>query len=421
MCRGPRHTVWLCSTILPAVCRRLGRQYDMWIPWVSRLLEEYRSTSDDRISVVTASAHGPIDFTENGIRYVVVRKPRRLSHWFGDSTPLDELAACLQGLSPDLIHIHGTESSLGLVPSMLAAPRAVAVGLQGLMSECQHHALGGIPPREIIKSDSIIDTLRSSGMYGVARSWQRAAIIEKQIILRNSHFLGRTAWDKAIIKKLNPSAHYHHVGEILRGEFTSGSWVLQNTLPFSIFFGNAGGPHKGAHTTIKALKILKARFPHVRFRIGGRVDPMRGYGKYLNNLALSEGVRDKIEFVGFLSAKQVADELRRAAVFVSASLVENSPNSVAEAMLVGTPIVATAVGGVPEMLDNGRAGLLVPPNDPSAMATAIEEVLLSPGSTEARSRRGVMVALKRHCPKQIIVQLREAYDGCCAVPVEARN
>jgi glycosyltransferase involved in cell wall biosynthesis len=421
MCSSPRHTVWLCSTILPAVSRRLGRPYEMWIPWVSRLLEEYRSRSEDKISIVTASAHGPIDFTEDGIRYIVVRKPRRLFHWFGDSTPLDKLTHCLHGLNPDLIHVHGTESSLGLVPSMLGARKPVVVGLQGLMNECQHHALGGIPLREIIKSDTLVDTLRSSGMYGLARSWQRAAIIEKEIILKNSHFLGRTTWDKTIIKNFNPSAHYYHVGEILRVEFTASSWLRQNSMPLSIFFGNAGGAHKGAHTTIRALKILKNRFPKVRFRIGGRVNPMQGYGKYLNTLAVSEGVRDNIEFLGFLSGEQVADELRRATIFVSASFVENSPNSVAEAMLVGTPIVSTAVGGVPEMLDNGKAGLLVPPNDPIAMATAIEGILLRPETTEARCRWGVALALKRHSPKQIIGQLREAYNSCYEGPTESRS
>jgi glycosyltransferase involved in cell wall biosynthesis len=65
-------------------------------------------------------------------------------------------------------------------------------------------------------------------------------------------------------------------------------------------------------------------------------------------------------------------------VFAFPSRLEGSPNAVLEAMATGLPIVATSIGGVVDLLDRGRAGLLVPPDDPAALAEALDQLILDP-------------------------------------------
>jgi starch synthase len=91
---------------------------------------------------------------------------------------------------------------------------------------------------------------------------------------------------------------------------------------------------------------------------------------------------DEAEFLGRVGRDEVLDLLTRCTVFCLPSHWEGSPLSVLEAMAVGTPIVASAVGDVPELLDHGAAGIVVPAHNPGALAGALESVLRDP--TEAR-------------------------------------
>jgi glycosyltransferase involved in cell wall biosynthesis len=100
---------------------------------------------------------------------------------------------------------------------------------------------------------------------------------------------------------------------------------------------------------------------------------------------------NEVDFLGRLPRSEVLDLLRRCTVFCLPSHWEGSPLSVLEAMAVGAPVVASAVGDIPEMLDQGTAGIVVPAHDPGALADALERVLRDPKeasriSTAARAR-----------------------------------
>jgi glycosyltransferase involved in cell wall biosynthesis len=83
----------------------------------------------------------------------------------------------------------------------------------------------------------------------------------------------------------------------------------------------------------------------------------------------------RVRFAGALPRDQVLAHLAGARAAVLSSAWENLPHAAVEALAVGTPVVSTAVGGVPEVVHDRRNGLLVPPNDPAALAAALREVL----------------------------------------------
>jgi glycosyltransferase involved in cell wall biosynthesis len=131
---------------------------------------------------------------------------------------------------------------------------------------------------------------------------------------------------------------------------------------------------KGIENFLEATAILKPRYPHARFLIVGETAPSdRPYLTELTDLAERLGVADRVTFTGLRS--DVPAVLGCADVAVMPSLNEALSNVLLESMAAGAPVVATRVGGTPEALHDGETGLLVPPGDSQAIATAVMRLL----------------------------------------------
>ena len=95
----------------------------------------------------------------------------------------------------------------------------------------------------------------------------------------------------------------------------------------------------------------------------------------LETMVAARGLGERVHFAGALPRDEVLARLAGARAAVLSSAWENLPHAAVEALSVGTPVVSTAVGGVPEVVRDGENGLLVPPNDPTALAAALRRVL----------------------------------------------
>lgn len=125
--------------------------------------------------------------------------------------------------------------------------------------------------------------------------------------------------------------------------------------------------------------------------------------------ALAAGLDAPVEFAGRVSFEALKAAYTAADVFVSSSAVDNQPNTLLEASTQGLPIVATAVGGVPEMVHDGVDALLAPPDDPDALAQAIVRLLTEPGLAQRLSRAAIANA-GRFTWDAVRPQMAEAYD-----------
>lgn len=144
-------------------------------------------------------------------------------------------------------------------------------------------------------------------------------------------------------------------------------------------------PPKDFNTLLEAVAIAKRHIDDISLFIAGDGSLRAAIEEQARQL----GILDRVFLLGYVS--NVASFLKRIDVFVLSSLSEGMPISVLEAMCMERPIVATDVGSNSMMLDNGRCGLLVQPNDPHAMAVAIVELLTNPNRAQqlaynARSR-----------------------------------
>jgi len=110
--------------------------------------------------------------------------------------------------------------------------------------------------------------------------------------------------------------------------------------------------------------------------------PLRGR---LERLAEKSGVADRVEFAGRIESR---DFFRRVHALVQPSRIENMPLSVLEAMAWGRPVLATAVGGVPELVEDGATGTLVKRGDAAGLAAAMAAALASPGRAREMGAAG---------------------------------
>jgi len=148
---------------------------------------------------------------------------------------------------------------------------------------------------------------------------------------------------------------------------------------FAIFSCSRLNRGKGHDTLIRSVARLRDCGITVRLRIAGEDDSgtgscRKGLEQLINELALNE----QVKLLGALPEEAVRDELEGAHVFALASRNEAIGVATMEAMAMALPVVATNVGGVPELVDHGKNGLLVQPDEPRQLADALAAIALHP-------------------------------------------
>src|SRR5690606_16898625 len=134
-------------------------------------------------------------------------------------------------------------------------------------------------------------------------------------------------------------------------------------------------PEKGIEFLIEAVRQLVARHD-VRLVVAGARDKYPDYQAKLDNAVRRHSLHGRIEWVGYCNHQQVRQLMRASDLFAFPSLSEGTPRVLLEARANSLPVVATKVGGVPDSVDDGVDGLLVPPRDSTAMAEALERLIL---------------------------------------------
>jgi glycosyltransferase involved in cell wall biosynthesis len=112
-------------------------------------------------------------------------------------------------------------------------------------------------------------------------------------------------------------------------------------------------------------------------------------------------LQNDISLIGSQTEEEVARELSGASLFVHPSFMDNSPNSICEAMLLGVPVVATCCGGVSSLISHGETGLLVPPGDAEVLADTIAGVLSDPREALRMADNARRIAARRHDPQRV--------------------
>ncbi len=171
-----------------------------------------------------------------------------------------------------------------------------------------------------------------------------------------------------------------------------------------ILFLGLVGERKGVFDLLKAFALARADNSEIELTIGGA-----GAIERARSEAQRLGVAGHVDFRGWVGPQEREALLARADIFALPSRNEGLPMSVLEAMARGLPVIATPVGGLPELIEDGVNGILVPPGDAEALARAILKLAGDQASREALGRAARETILARHSAGVVLPALEEVY------------
>lgn len=269
---------------------------------------------------------------------------------------------------PDVVHIHGSEFTHGLAYVNSCGNKNVVVSIQGLRKAYAPYYLSGIKFKELISSYTFHDFIRGCGLISGRSMFEKLGELETDLFSKVNHIIGRTSWDKAHAWAFNDKAHYYLCNETLRDSFySSKKWAYDSCKKHTIFLSQGGKPIKGLHLFLKALPSVIKHYPDTQVRIAGEditrskesfaLLKITGYGLLVKKIIKKFNLAPHIQFLGNLDEKEMVSEYLNANLFVMPSTIENSPNSLGEAQILGTPHIAAYVGGACDMMIGNEANL----------------------------------------------------------------
>ncbi len=314
---------------------------------------------------------------------------------------------------PDIIHVHGTESFYGLLATDPSLRTPIVASLQGLVgpSSAWPAYFGERSLLDVLRLQRGLELLTFRGLLPAYMRFCRAAVREVNILSRLHFVMGRTRWDRDYALSINPALAYFHVGELLREPFWNGVWRIDTCKPHSIVFTNAGHPRKGIESLLAAFESVSRKYSDATLVVAGQLG---GYGGYAKHVRAEAAKLRNVVLSGALPPPDLARTLLSSHVFVNPSLIDNSPNSVCEAQLVGMPVVSTATGGSASLVENGRTGLTCSVGDSASIAERILEIWANPELAKSLGTAAREEARTRHSAETVMGQLMNAYQTILA-------
>ena len=340
----------------------------------------------------------------------------------GNADAKSDFASIIRKTKPDTIVVFGTENAYTLqaleVCNEMGALDRVVVFAQGLCCVCARHYAEGVPER-IIGRYTLRDMLRRQNIKKERDSLQSRAVIEKKALEITHHFIGRTTMDQAVLRKYNLSANYYKCNDILRNSFYNGQWKYDDCIKHRIFVSQYYYPIKGFHYLLEAISGLIGKYPDIKIAAAG-YNPIQkplpqkelkdsSYIRYIKSLIKKYGLQDHIELLGELSEERMKEEYLKAHVFVMPSTIENSPNSLAEAMMLGVPTIASDVGGVTDFAKHNEEAYIYPSSATYLLAQYIDKVFCNSENAVLLGRKGQERAKIEYDKEKNIAQLVQVF------------
>lgn len=404
--------LWTINTPPPTIAKAFQVKSMHAISWVEAMSEALQNDPDIQLAIAAPANIQKVECMKiHGIMYYLIPQNGHLKNYWEE---------VLTSFLPDVIHVYGTESRSNYeLVTNCADKYNIVISLQGLLSEYYKHYYAGLSLWEIIRFTTIADIVFQNGIISGKRKFKKGAVHEAKMLQSVTFVEGRSDWDKNIACNLNHHLRYFHCARMIRQPFYAAEWLADRCEKHSIFIHQGNYPIKGLHFVLKAVSTLTADFPDIKIYISGNNFTKKngikdrlvssGYHNYISHLIAKYKLKSNIVFTGYLDAEQLATMLEKVNLCVNSSAIENMPNSVVEAMLVGTPCIASRVGGTPEMLAYGEYGLLYDYDNTAMLANCIRDVFENEEDAKKRAGQSRIAAHKKHDPESLIKTLKQIY------------
>ena len=370
-----RKILWITNCEPSYAAKHFGRDSlsGQWIDYSSRLL----APSGEYSLNILGLGHAYDGTIVDGINCM----------GFEMSSAKESISKAIRQIEPDIIHIWGTEFEHFLVAMEIARDMNLldrtVVSIQGLVSEIATFSLFMLSD-EVLRRKTLYERYIHNTIADTRFYYSSHGELEMKGLQIARHCIGRTDWDRAMLRQYNSAITYHRCNEILRQSFYANRWNMGSCEKHSIVFSQSAYMIKGFHIMVDALEIVKKFYPDVKlYTIGESPYKPKNFKEYIKRSSYVEyigeqlekkGLKDNVTFVGSLKEPEMIQHYLRGNVFVCASSIENSSNSIGEAMLLGMPVVASDVGGVKTFIDHGKEGLLYQANSVRMLADCIMRI-----------------------------------------------
>lgn len=316
---------------------------------------------------------------------------------------------------PDIIHIWGTECFTWCWSKSLFDICPVIVDMQGMLSTVVENFYGGLTLCERIKCIRLKELIKpTSSLQYCKYRYKKKSIVEREIIESLSDISVQSNWIENQVLAINPTCNIIKTRIVLRPEFYYAHRWKVNSRKVLFSTATMVTPLKGLHLLLKSLSIIKKVIPDIKLRLAGGVQTgirKSGYAKLILSLVDKYNLRDNVVFLGELTANDLIKEYQNASVFVNPSFVESYSLVVAEAMYIGTPVVASYVGGMAELGENMKSILYFPKGDYVSCAFQVLRLLRDKGFSQSISKYSIEVSTSRYSLKDAACRQMDIYNS----------
>lgn len=387
--------------------------------WITSLLDEFTKVPKTEIGIAFYydQISGPVK--RGGITFYPIKKGHigvwdKIKSFWGNTDGWckeeDRHSFCLKSViedfRPDIIHVWGTETDMGLIANKNSIP--VILHLQGLLHPYNNTLCPpGISKWDYIRKDGFSPIKLLVNLTGL-QYWRYKAEREIRIFASCKNYFGRTHWDNAVSKLFAPDSIYYYCSEMLRDEFYSGDiWNKPMDEAFHIVSTISEPLYKGLDMILKTAKLLKdyGRLNFVWNIIGV---------KQVAFIEKKTGIKASdvnINLLGVKTASEIKGLELSSDLYFHPSYIDNSPNSICEAQILGMPVMAVNVGGVATLVEHTRTGWLVPSNEPHIAAQTIIELSQAPEKLSMAGMAARIEAKARHDKQRIVADLLNGYNS----------
>jgi len=415
--------LWITNLAIPIISEALNMPITNGGGWLVGLSEDISNTEnmDLCIAFPIDKGHKMQSGTIGNYQYYAIPCDKFSIQYSSELE--DAFCQIYRSFRPDIVHIWGTEYT-HTYHAVTASEKSglldkTVISIQGLVSVYADHYFANIPEK-IQRKYSFKELLQKKNLKVDQKQFQERGRFEIAAIRKAKHIIGRTDWDRACTYLINPSANYHFCNESLRNSFYSHKWKLEDCKKHSIFVSQSQYPIKGLHMILKAVQQVKQFYPDVHVYatgkdrlINNKREKLRfsSYDLYIRKLIREYKLKDNITFLGTLTEKEMCQQYLNSNVFVSASSIENSPNSVGEAMLLGVPTITSDVGGVKTMIQHPKEGFVYPFDEPYMLAYYICKIFEDDEMSKELSRLSQKHAKITHSREKNLKDLWDIYQS----------
>lgn len=362
--------------------------------WIASLERIVREVPDINLGVAFKFPDSTFRYEKDGTIYYPINKGG-----------LETYKRIIADFKPDLIQIFGSENEFGAICGETDIP--VVIHMQGCLPP-YHNALFpvGMSPLDFLTKKGLTWRYRYIGLRSDA-AFKRNAEREIKTIQRCRYFMGRTEWDKGLIELFNPQSKYFHCEEALRDSFLDGkecwTWKAREK---KVFVSVISRPwYKGCDLILKTAQLL-CRFTDLAFEWHVYGIPEMSFFEHKYGIK-AEIVHVKV--LGTASSTELVNAVCDSSCYIHTSYIDNSPNSLCEAQILGAPVLATHVGGISSLIKDGESGILFPANDPYTLAALLKKIVTEKELAESLGKEARKQALQRHNPEHIKQTLLNIY------------